>query len=154
VIVGVGNILCGDDGLGVHAVQRLHTEYVLPRGVRVLDGGTLGPGLLAHLDPKEALVVIDALRGGGPPGALHRLDLDSLGLEAEVPLSLHDHGLRELLREAKLLDWSLRGVLLGIEPQRMDPGEPRLSPAVEETLPHLLARALEEASRLQRGASR
>ena len=103
VIVGVGNVLCGDDGLGVHAVQRIQATGTLPRGVRALDGGVLGPALLAQLQPDEALVLMDALRAGGTPGAVYRLDLASLELEADVPLSLHDLGLRDTV----LVDFSL-----------------------------------------------
>lgn len=151
VIIGVGNVLAGDDGVGALAAQSLQEDPGLPAGARVLDLGTLGPGALAYLHADEAVVLMDALHGDGPPGTLYRLDLEDLPGPTQVALSVHDLGVHELLQEARLLARPLRGVLLGVEPARIVPGEQRLSPAVAEALPQLRDAALAEARRLLLG---
>ena len=147
VIIGVGNILAGDDGVGSRTAQLLENT-ARPAGVRVLDLGTLGPGALAYLDAHEAVVFMDAVRGGGPPGTLYRIDLDELPEPTHAVLSVHDLGVHELLREARLLQRPLRGVLLGVEPACITPGEQLLSPAVAAAVPLLRDAALAEARRL------
>jgi hydrogenase maturation protease len=148
-ILGAGNLLAGDDGVGVHAVRDWPEDLPLPGGVRLLDAGTLGPDTLAYLEPGEAVVLLDAVRGDGTPGTIYRADLGQVEAEEPVPLSVHDLGIGVLLREARLLGRPLCGVLLGVEPARVDAGT-TLSPPLRAALPRLRQAALREAQRLRR----
>lgn len=117
LVLGLGNVLRGDEGLGVHALQRLADRYVLPPEIEVVDGGTLGLNLLPYLDGTSMLLVIDAVQAGRAPGSLVRLQDEAIMPVLAVKLSLHQAGLRELLATSRLLGTHpAQVVLLGIEP--------------------------------------
>ena len=90
LIVGIGNVLLGDDGVGVHAARRLALHP--PPEVCVLDGGTDFLALLPHLEACDVAVVIDALDAGGPPGTIYRGTVGDLAAP-EARRSLHEFGL-------------------------------------------------------------
>jgi hydrogenase maturation protease len=148
VIIGFGNVLAGDDGAAVLATKSLAARTDLPAGVRILEAGTLGPDTLAYIAENEAVVLLDAVRGGNPPGTLYISDLEDIKDVGQVPLSVHDLGIHHLLGEARLLGRPLQGVLLGIEPAQIEPFSTTLSPPVADMLPRLEEAALREAQRL------
>lgn len=152
VILGAGNLLAADDGVGIHAARALAARDDLPESVRVLDVGTIGPDALALIGVDEAVVILDAVRAGDPPGTLHRLALDAVQAPVAAPLSVHDLGIAHLLAEARLLGRPLRGTLLGVEPARIEMMVASLSAPVAAALPALVAAALREARRLAHGA--
>ena len=142
LVLGLGNILLRDDGLGVWAARALR-QYV-PRAVAVLDGGTLGLDLLPYLDRVARLLVIDAVRAGHVPGTLVRLAGDASDRMARVMVSPHEMGLPDLLAAAALLDCRPSTVVLwGMEPADLGPGM-ELSPIVQHRLPCLVEAVLEE----------
>jgi hydrogenase maturation protease len=138
LIIGIGNPLQGDDGLGVRATQMLE-EKNLPAHVQVEELGTPGWGLLACLEGWPRVCVIDAVQMGQVPGTWKRLDLNEARLVTERgPVSLHETGLAESLELAGVLG-ILPGefTLYGVEPASIAPGE-ELSPAVAQVLPGLV----------------
>ena len=148
LILGLGNVICGDDGLGVVAAERLKSEYELPGGVEVLDGGTLGLSLLAHVSGADDLLLLDAVRANAPPGTLVRLDGDAVGPAVRERLSVHQIGVADLLDALRLLDEVPRRlVLLGLVPETLELGIDR-SPAVAAGLDQLVTAAAREASDL------
>jgi len=148
LILGIGNPLAGDDGLGVRAVEGLAAASGLPDGVRLLDAGVLAMDVLAWVEPDQPVVILDAVHGKGAPGTLYRFDLDEIAAPAEPPLSVHDLGLADALQAARHMGRPLRGTLLGVEPARIEPFTTGLSPAVAAALPTLQAAALREAELL------
>ncbi len=148
LVLGLGNVLCGDDGLGVAALARLHRRYLLPDGVTLMDGGTLGLSLLHHVRQAETLILVDAIRGDGPPGALVRLEGDDVAPAVETRLSVHQIGVADLLDG---LRWTHTGpekiVLLGLVPRTLELGVGGSS-EVAEALDMLVETVAEEASRL------
>ena len=74
LVLGLGNVLLADDGVGVRAVEALERDFTPPAGVRILDGGTLGLALLGELAEARRIVLLDAVSTGDPPGTLVRLD--------------------------------------------------------------------------------
>ena len=76
LILGVGNLLLSDEGVGLRVLERLAATYDLPEGVQTLDGGTLGLDLLYYLEGVENLLIIDAVEMGKAPGTLLRLEGD------------------------------------------------------------------------------
>ncbi len=147
LVLGLGNLLLRDEGLGVRAVERLQKAYRFPPQVRLLDGGTLGLELLPYLEEAERVLVLDAVAAEGPPGTLVRLDGGDLPGFLARKVSPHQVGLSDLLAVARL-----RGtlpeevVLLGMVPARLDAGL-ELSPPVEAALPQLVEAALAELRR-------
>ena len=101
LVLGVGNVLMGDEGVGIHAIRRLEREPALP-GVRLLDGGTGGGNLLAEFDGMRAVVLIDATRDGRRDGTIAYLRPQCLN---ELPrgLGAHDFGLKDLFAATALL---------------------------------------------------
>jgi hydrogenase maturation protease len=144
LIVGIGNLLLSDEGVGVHAVRGL-AQQVLPPGVEVLDGGTSGADLVDHLEGRTKVIVIDAASGDGPPGTVYRCEAREL-IEQEGSLSLHEFGLADSLHMAERLGCApQRVIVLGVQPATLEPGL-ELSPEVAAVLPGILKVALAEAA--------
>jgi len=138
LVAGVGNILLGDEGAGVHAVRELARQA--PPGVDIVDAGTALGEIVGRLGGYRKLILVDAVEAGQRPGQLVRLEIrDENDLAAASrPLSLHELGVAEALREARLLGLlPPQVVLLGVQPARIAPGL-RLSAAVARALPALV----------------
>jgi hydrogenase maturation protease len=149
LVLGLGNVLLADDGLGVAAVERLERRYRAPDGVRVLDGGTLGLSLLPHLQDARAAILVDAIRDdGAAPGAPVRIAGHEVRRAVQSRLSPHQVGVADLLDGV-----ILRGeapdpvILLGIVPESLDL-DVGLTPAVAAGLDELVERIVEEARTL------
>jgi hydrogenase maturation protease len=101
LVLGIGNLLMGDEGVGVHAARVLEAES-LPAGVDVLDGGTGGFHLLSCLQEYPSVIIIDATMDGGEPGTVKTITPEFL---SDYPRSFgaHDVGLRDLIESAALL---------------------------------------------------
>jgi hydrogenase maturation protease len=103
LVLGLGNILLGDEGLGVRVVERLIEQYEFPEGVRVMDGGTLGLDLLPYVEGASRLLVIDAVQARKPPGTLVRMEGDEIPVFLDTSkVSPHQEGLQDLLAVAVL----------------------------------------------------
>ena len=145
LVLGLGNVLLEDDGVGSAAVTRLLERFHAPAGVRVLDGGTLGLSLLPYFDEADSVVLVDAIRADGAPGNPVRLDGDDVAPAVATRLSPHQVGVADLLDGARWLDrYPRRVVLLGLIPQSIDLGL-GLSPAVRAALPDLVDLIVDEA---------
>jgi len=142
VVVGIGNLLLKDEGIGIHAIKALQ-EIALPPDVALIDGGT-SPDLIAYTQAGDKLVIIDAARAGGEPGTIYRFQPHDLATGGGGLLSAHDLGVPQSL---KLM--SLAGnepseiVIIGVEPKEIDWGM-ELSSELEEKLPQLVRAVLEE----------
>lgn len=143
-IIGVGNPLLADDGLGIVAAERL-AALDWPEGVEVLDGGTGGLTLLDLFCGARGVILLDAVAMGAAPGTLRRFSAEELtDLPVESPgLSLHGGGLAEVLALARELGSLPPLVLFGVQPARVELGV-GLSPAVAAALEKLLVRVGEE----------
>jgi hydrogenase maturation protease len=148
LILGLGNVLLEDDGVGGAAVSLLLDRFEPPAGVRVLDGGTLGLSLLPYLESANAVILVDAVRADGAPGTLVRLDGDDVAPAVATRLSPHQVGVADLLDGARWLGrYPDRVVLLGLVPASMDLSV-GLSPPVRASLPELVEQIVEEAASL------
>jgi hydrogenase maturation protease len=121
LVLGLGNVLCGDDGAGVVVVHRLRRDWELPRDVRVVDGGTLGLDLLALVAASDSVILIDAVREDAPPGTLVRLSGDEVAPAVYERLSPHQIGVADLIAGAALVDrYPTDVVILGVVPETTD----------------------------------
>lgn len=146
LVIGLGNLLCGDDGLGVVTVDLLRRRYQIPSTVRVLDGGTLGLALLSHVQGFDEVILVDAIRAPGPAGSFVRLEGDEVAPAVRNRLSVHQIGVADLLDGLRWLDaFPHRLVLLGLVPDKLEFGLLSRSPAVERQIPPLVERIVEEA---------
>ena len=148
LILGLGNVICGDDGLGVAAAERLRRDFRLPDGVEIMDGGTLGLSLLAHVTGARDLILLDAVAADAVPGTLVRLEGGDVGPAVRDRLSVHQIGVADLLDAMRLLDQVPRRlVLLGLVPETLELAVER-SPAVAAKIDDLVAAAAAEARAL------
>ncbi|MGC8945877.1 MAG: hydrogenase maturation protease [Anaerolineae bacterium] len=144
LILGLGNPLRGDDGVGPRVVAEL-LRRGLPDGVEAVDGGTGGLDLLHLLEGWERAIIVDAAMLGRNPGEFVRFTPEEGHLVGSlVSRSSHTAGLADALTMARALGRELPDIVIyGIQPERMD-WEEGLSPAVEAAVPELLERILEE----------
>ncbi len=139
LVLGLGNILLGDDGLGAAALARVERDYRIPAGVRLEDGGTLGLSLLGLLTDSNHVILVDAVRTDGPPGTLVRLDGSDVIDAVRERLSPHQVGVADLLDAARLIDsYPTEVTLLGLVPETIDLAVARSS-AVDGGLDELVS---------------
>lgn len=141
VILGLGNLLRTDDGLGVHAIRALDGKV---GDWELIDGGTLGLTLLPYLEGVGDLLILDSIRLGEPAGTLHRFSsLDFVRMGRDQAISGHDLGLLELWNGLQLKgSLPLHCEVLGLEPESLEWGT-ELSATVQNALPLLLDQVLE-----------
>lgn len=140
VVLGIGNPLIGDDGLGIHVIRDLQARREslgLPEGhIEMLDGGTLGYLLLDRVDGLDALVVVDAANIGTAPGELRVFqgnEMDTF-LSNNQNSSVHEVGLADLMQMLALLGQTpRRRALIGVQPAVIDWGTD-LSPNLESSV--------------------
>ena len=145
LILGVGNLLMSDEGVGVHVIQRLVADYQLPEEVQVLDGGTLGMDLLYYLEETENLLLIDAVQARADPGTLVRLEGEEVPAFMSIKISPHQLGVPDMLAAAKLKGncYPQRIVLCGVQPELMEIGLD-LSPTVESQVDTIVENILDQ----------
>jgi len=147
LVLGIGNILLRDDGVGVWVAEKLRRQFRFPESVTIIEGGTLGLDLLPQLDGVERLLIVDAVRHGGAPGELVRLEGREVPAVLGHKLSPHQVGVQDLLAAAQLMGLEFSNLVLwGIEPESLDPGT-GFSSRVGESLPRLVTNVIEELAR-------
>jgi hydrogenase maturation protease len=154
-VIGLGNVLMGDDAFGPWVVQTLLAGYEFPDGVSVEDLGTPGLDLMPYLADLDALVLVDTVRAEAPPGTLRLYRRDEiLRHPPQARLSPHDPGVKEVLLTMEFAGRGPREVLLvGAVPAETAMGV-HLSPAVREAVPLAVAEVLRELEGLGRPARR
>ncbi len=137
-LIGLGNILLRDEGVGVHAVTALQQKFQFSEDLTLLDGGTLGLDLLPYVEGRERLLFIDALDSGKSPGTISLLEDEEVPSHLAPSLSFHQVGLVDLLFALKFKGGSQPGVtLVGVQPAVVETGL-ALSPKLEEKMETLL----------------
>ena len=121
VVIGLGNPLMADDGLGLAALARLATDWRIPPDVDLVDGGTWGMNLLPLIEDAARVLLLDAIHAGAAPGALHQLDRVHIPKYLATKISPHQVDLADVLALAELRG-SLPAdtVAVGLEPERVE----------------------------------
>jgi hydrogenase maturation protease len=141
VVLGLGNTLNRDEGLGVQAVKRLEAQSGASPDVEFLDGGVLGLNLLMIVEECSHLLILDSVNAGKPAGTVIELSKEEIPLYGGIKMSQHQVTFQEVLGLA-----NIRGKLpeqlhlIGIQPEDLSIGL-ELSPVVENALPEVLRRA-------------
>lgn len=146
LVMGIGNILLSDEGVGIRVIEQLQERYIFPDAIQIIDGGTMGLELLPYFEGKRNIIIVDALSAGFSPGTVTKIiDLPAF---FRSRLSPHQIGLTDILALASLSEGSpLNVILFGIEPGRIDTGM-EMSPEVKNQISHLSDRVIEELQTL------
>ncbi|MBI5235007.1 MAG: hydrogenase maturation protease [Deltaproteobacteria bacterium] len=139
LVLGIGNILMKDDGLGVAVALSFKDAYRLPENIACLDGGVQGVNLLSAIEGFTHLIVIDAVLSGSAPGRVKQYEWDDLKDLPWLKRSAHGIGLKELLSLAGLDGKPRHIVVFGVTPKDVSTGM-ELTPIVKNSIPRLLLR--------------
>lgn len=122
-VIGLGNILLTDEGIGVHAVEALRREFTFPENVKLIDGGTMGLDLLPFMEGMSKVLLVDAVDIKREPGTIVMIEDDDVPSFLNTKLSVHQIGLPDVLAALKLLNISPKELcLIGIQPKTVDVG--------------------------------
>jgi hydrogenase maturation protease len=135
LVLGIGNILLGDEGVGVHAVRILE-NMTFPRHISFLDGGTGGFHLLSVFQQYKKIIMIDATLDGNKPGKVSLLK-PKYAKDFPQTLSAHDIGLRDLVNSSALLGFYPEIYLITVSISDDQPLQMVLSPQVEDSIPEI-----------------
>ncbi len=143
IILGVGNLLFSDEGVGVHVVNEL-LKMNLPQNVSVVEGGTDGFRLLNVITEADRLIVIDAVKGGADPGALYHFDIDDVqNCPPGFKTSVHQIGILEVIDLSSLVGKRPCTTVIGVEPKSLKMGM-ELSPEVKAKIPRIIELIFDE----------
>ncbi len=143
LILGLGNILMQDEGVGVRVVEAMR-DVPLPPGVDLLDGGTAGLSLLELMEGYDRVIVVDAVGAGAEPGAIFKLRPEDLAAMPNVQLtSFHQVGLMGVLQLAELVGQRPEVVIIGVQPASLDWGT-ELTPQLKDAVPRVIEFVLRE----------
>lgn len=145
LILGIGNILHKDDGLGVFIVNEINSSVKdLPKNVEVADGGTLGYDLLPLMSGREKIVIVDALKVDDEPGNIYRFPAKHLA-DNNNKFSLHDMGVKKIIDMLTLSGESPEVEIIGIVPEDIRSLEIGISDSVKNSIPKAVEYILKAA---------
>ena len=143
VILGMGNLLLQDEGIGIHFVQMLSKDELDYTNVEIIDGGT-SPEIASLVEDADKLIIVDAVKGGKEPGTIYRFSADEIELDSPMKISLHYMGVLDNLMMLKLLRQKpLNTIIIGVEPETIDWGL-ELSPRIKKRLEELKRIVIQE----------
>lgn len=142
LMLGLGNSLVEDDGVGPFALDILRLNYLFEPEVTLIDGGTLGTRLISVVCQASYLVVLDAYRNGERAGTISVVPLDTIVDTGRTRTTAHAMGLADVLMAAELIGSRPPGVLVGVEPASLGEGKWGLSSSVRNAVPTLIQAAI------------
>ena len=140
VVVGIGNLLLGDEGFGIRVVEELR-KLKLPENVEVHDGGTLGLQILNFLDNADFAIIVDVVKAKGKPGQLFVFEINDA--KSKPMLSMHDLDLVKAVEIGKFAyNLPKKIVVVGVEPEKIEESL-ELSEEVRKAIPKAVSKVLE-----------
>jgi hydrogenase maturation protease len=147
MILGVGNILFSDEGFGIRLIEKLIDLFEFPENISIVDGGVLGMNLLGIISQADHLIVVDAVRNGGNPGTMVRLEGAEIPARVRAKNSLHQVDFLEALTMCQALDKVPQTVILGVEPQDIETLSTELTPLIRTKVDPMIDLVLTEIAR-------
>jgi hydrogenase maturation protease len=148
-VLGLGNILLRDEGVGVRVIETLQQRYTFSPPVTLIDGGTLGFALINEIADCKIVIVVDAVKAGNEPGTIYRFTRNDISLAATpLAVSVHDIGFLEALDQWKIMGINPEVIFLGIEPEDMSSWGMELSDCIKTKIPILIDMVINEIKKL------
>ena len=144
IILGVGNTLFSDDGVGIRVVEKLEKEHAFPDNVSLVDGGVLGINLFGVISKADYLILVDTVLNNGKPGDIHRLTGKDIPARIRAKNSLHEVDLVESITLFQLMDHSPKTVIIGVEPEDIETMSAELTDTVRGKMDDLANAVLNE----------
>ena len=145
LILGIGNILQSDEGIGVHIVNHiLQSDIKLPDEVEVIDGGTAGFDLIPIMKNRDRIIIVDAVAVQDAPGSIYRFSPDN-AMDTRAVFSLHEVGIMEVIRMLRIFGDNPEIEIIGIVPEDVKTLDINISPAVKESMPKAVDQILNAA---------
>lgn len=143
VILGVGNELLSDEGIGVHVVKELK-KISVPAEIEVYEGGTDGFGLINIIIETDRLIVVDSLKGGSTPGTIYKFDINDAPSSPDLfKTSIHQIGILEVINLSSLIGKTPKTTVIGVEPESISAGM-NLTDRVKAKIPRIIELIFEE----------
>jgi len=143
VVLGLGNVLLTDEGIGVHVINKM-MEMGFPPEVELVEGGVDGLRLMGVVMDIDRLVVIDAVKGGGSPGSIYRFGPEDLINNTDTSkMSVHQIGILEVIRLSGLVGKVPETTIIGVEPKSVEMGM-ELTPEIQSKVPRIIELVLDE----------
>lgn len=144
LVLGVGNILLGDEGIGVHALNEIKQRYSFNPEVEIIDGGTMGLDLLPFIEGRKNLLILDAVNLGKSPGVIQVIEGNNIPKILRTKLSVHQIGLPDMLAAAEIMGIVPEELcLIGIQPETIETGI-GLSESVESRMDDIISAVLKK----------
>ena len=144
LLLGVGNSIYSDEGIGVHAANHLEENYTFSANVTLVEGGTLGKMLMQYLVECDKVIVMDAVRGGGAPGTIYRLENEDLRKSLGFCDSQHQVDLVDILIHCELVGSRPEAIVIGMEPADLTTLSLCLTETIAERMPKFIGHILDE----------
>jgi hydrogenase maturation protease len=147
MVMGIGNVLMQDDGVGVHVIRQLE-ELDVPPQVELVDGGTHSYDLLDYFSQADICIVVDAMHAGGKPGTVYRVPLEELDMKPNPNIqSLHELSFAEAMYMLQLEGYNPQVLIYGVEPQSVELSL-ELTPIVAKQVPFIVERIQKDITNL------
>jgi hydrogenase maturation protease len=143
-ILGIGNILLTDEGVGVRVVERLDRDFQFADNVQLVDGGVLGMRLMGIVSDTDVLIVVDAVRNRKPPGTLYRLQGDQVPRRVLSKQSMHQQDLPEVLTLCHAIGETPETIIIGIEPEDITSMGIEMTPTIGARVDDLVSMVIDE----------
>ena len=145
LVLGVGNLLMSDEGIGVRTIEELRKRQDIPTYVEIIDGGTAGHDLIDVIEKRDKIIIVDAVDGNCEPGAIYRFTPQDTKERSNYQMtSLHQVGILEILALAELFgNPPKETVIIGVQPLSLDL-KIGLSPDIESKIPALIELVMKE----------
>lgn len=144
LILGIGNLLLGDEGFGIHAVEYLQHNYDWPENIKLLDGGTRGLLLMADIMDNDLVIILDIVLAGQQAGTIYLIEDGDMDTSIPVRQTAHQTGIGDVMVSCELAGHRPEILVLGIEPDNFHGMNIQLSPVLQDRLPVFCAKLVEE----------
>jgi hydrogenase maturation protease len=148
IILGIGNILLKDEGVGVRVVEKLKSDFKFPSNIELIDGGTAGFGLIDLLEGAEHLIILDAVQGNDEPGSIYRFKFEDMPPNISKKFSPHQIGIIETLTLKKMLGKIPDTTIIAIQPKDCINWGTELTPEIENKIPNIVNLVIDELKNL------